>query len=121
MDTLVSIFAPAGEKHKALELFVLIILPGLLSGILLRYALKKVALGARRWILWLSLIPLLAGVYLAITPFQDVQQKELYVRWHMVTDRSVILHYVAFFVPVGLTVVLLGTLVYLGYRDRMER
>jgi hypothetical protein len=120
MDTLVSIFAPPGEKHKALELFVLIILPGLLSGILLRYALRRVALGARRWILWLSLIPLLAGVYLAITPFLDVQ-KMSYLRFHLVTDRSVTLHYVAFFVPVGLTVVLIGLLLYLGHRDRMER
>lgn len=114
------LLAPEGEKHAALELAVLIMLPLVLSFVLLWFANKMIAKRAHEWLRWVSLVPLLAGIRLGFDPFSDART-ERYWRYNVVSDNSEILHYAAFIVPCVATLGMIAYLLYLAHSERMER
>ncbi len=115
-----SLLAQDGEKHSAVALGVLVVLPLILSFLLFRYAKSRVAHGAPRWQLWLSLVPLLFGVYLAIQPLTDIL-KPSYRKFYFISPRSEILHYATFVTPCVAVLLVVGLILYMNHREKMER
>lgn len=108
------------EKFSPAYLLVLVAVPMLLATLLYVFAKSRVGLGAPRWQFWLSLVPLLAGVYLALRPLKYVNTPS-YRTMYFLSDRAVMLHYAAFYVPVAGVLLFGGIILYGNHRDKMER
>ena len=115
-----TLLAAEWEKFSPVFLIVLVAVPIILAAVLLAYAKSRVALGQPRWQLWLALVPLVAGTYLAYKPLKYVGTGS-YRTMYFLSDRAVMLHYSAFFVPAGSILLFAGIILYGGYRDKMER
>jgi hypothetical protein len=116
---LITLLAAEGEKHEGLELGLILAIPLIVTFIVLRVTKTWIDNGGPRWSSWLSLLPLLVGVALAYPAFRDIST-DSYRDFHMVTDRSVMLHYASFFAPIGAIVILVGILLYGNYRRKLE-
>lgn len=120
MGAFTTLLAAEGDKHSPIELGVLVLLPIILAFVLYRYAKGRVEAGAPRWQLWAALVPLVVGVLLAYRAYDDVSDKS-YREFHFLTQRAVMLHYAAFFVPVAATLLTIGIILYGNHREKMER
>lgn len=116
---LIKLMAAEGEKHEALALGLILVLPLIVAYLILQFGKFKIDNGAPRWISWLALIPLAAGAALAYPAFVDVSNDN-YRDFHMLSDRSVMLHYATFFTPLAAIAILVGALLYGSYRRKME-
>jgi hypothetical protein len=114
-----SLLAAEGDKHEALALGVLAVIPFVLSAILYRYASFKVTGGASRLLLWTCLVPAVIGAYMALQPLKDVGNKN-YLEWNFISPRSKMLHYAAFYVPAGSILLFAGLVLYSNHRHKME-
>ncbi|HXH61956.1 MAG TPA: hypothetical protein VNI20_11435 [Fimbriimonadaceae bacterium] len=119
-NLLIDALAALGDKHNAMELATLIVVPIVLSAVLYRIAALRMAKGGPRAALWAAEVPLIFGVYLAITPLRDIRS-ESYRLYYSVTDRSIGLHYASFYIPLFAALALAGYIAYGYYREKMEQ
>ncbi len=109
----------AGEKHEAAELLVLIVVPLALSVVLWRIVEARISKGGSRDLRWAALVPLIAGVLLALRPLKDIRD-DVYRMYFDVSDRSVSLHFASFFVPLTNAVLLTGWIVWKAREHKLE-
>lgn len=116
---LTMLLAAEGEKRGWPELVVVIVVPVVLAFLLYRFARLRVDQGGARWLPWASLVPLVIGVWFGVGPLQDITTKSYHL-YNSPSDRSTMLHYAAFGVPVLALVTFVGFLLYTAHRNRME-
>lgn len=113
------LFQVSKDKMDAQELIILMSVPLVVAAIALVVTRTIAQHGKSRLIRWISVVPLIVGVLLGITPYRSAHDS-LYMSYTRAGTNSRMLHEAALFVPSLALLIVIAFLIYIDRRHRLE-